>query len=114
MVHAYTALGAVLALSITTAIIAGSFREAFLLMVVATVIDGTDGLLARRARVKEVTPELDGARLDDIVDYLTFVFVPALLIVRADLLPSGWGLPVTAAMLLSSAYGFSAVDAKTE
>jgi phosphatidylcholine synthase len=83
-------------------------------MVVATVIDCTDGVLARLARVKQATPAFDGARLDDIVDYLTFVFVPALLLFQAALLPSGWDAVVVAAMLLSSAYGFSAADAKTD
>ena len=48
-------------------------------------------MLARLARVKEATPGFDGARLDDIVDYLTFVFVPALLLYQAGLLPAGWG-----------------------
>ena len=113
-VHGYTALGAVAAFAMTVAIIGGDYRLAFILMVVATVIDGTDGVLARLARVKEMTPDLDGARLDDIVDYLTFVFVPALLLFHADLLPDGWGLGVAGAMLLSSAYGFAATDAKTE
>ncbi len=44
----------------------------------ATLVDATDGLLARKARVKERLPAFDGARLDDIVDYLTFVFLPVL------------------------------------
>ena len=66
------------------------------------------------ARVKETTPNFDGARLDDIVDYLTFVFVPALLLYRAGLLPAAWGGAVAAAMLLSSGYGFSSNDAKTD
>ena len=51
-------------------------------MVAATVVDATDGLLARQARVKERLPAFDGARLDDIVDYLTFVFLPVLLLIR--------------------------------
>src|SRR4029079_2333886 len=114
MVHAYTASGAVLALAMTVALIQASYRTAFLLMVAATVIDGTDGLFARMARVKDETPEFDGARLDDIVDYLTFVFVRALLFLQAGLLPSGWGGVAAAAMLLSSAYGFAAADAKTD
>jgi len=114
MVHAYTASGAVLALAMTVAVIQARYRTAFLLMVAATVIDGTDGLFARMARVKDETPEFDGARLDDIVDYLTFVFVPALLVLHAGLLPSGWGGVAAAAMLLSSAYGFAAADAKTD
>ncbi len=96
------------------AIARSQYRTAFFLMVVATIIDATDGALARLARVKEATPLFDGARLDDIVDYLTYAFIPALLLVHAGLLPSGWGALVAAAMLLSSAYGFAALDAKTD
>jgi phosphatidylcholine synthase len=114
MVHGYTACGAVLAFAMTIAVIHQRFRLAFLLMVAATVIDSTDGMLARLARVKEATPAFDGGRLDDIVDYLTFVFVPGLLLFQAGLLPSGWDAVVVAIMLLSSAYGFSAADAKTD
>ena len=113
-VHAYTACGAIAALAMVVAVIHGRYPLAFLLMVAATVIDGTDGMLARLARVKESTPMFDGARLDDIVDYLTFVFVPALLALQAGLLPDGWGAAVVAVMLLSSAYGFSMADAKTD
>lgn len=114
LVHSYTACGAVLAFAMTIAVIQQRFRLAFLLMVAATVIDSTDGVLARLARVKEATPAFDGGRLDDIVDYLTFVFVPGLLLFQAGVLPSRWDAIVVAAMLLSSAYGFSAADAKTD
>jgi phosphatidylcholine synthase len=113
-VHAYTALGAVAAFAMTTATFAGEYQTAFLLMIAATVIDGTDGLFARWARVKERTPGFDGARLDDIVDYLTFVFVPVLLLYRAGTLPPQWAGLVASAVLLSSAYGFASLDAKTE
>src|SRR6478609_4744991 len=113
-VHAYTACGAILAFAMTVAVVTARYRLAFLLMLVATVVDSTDGALARLARVKEMTPHFDGGRLDDIVDYLTFVFVPALLVFQAGLLPPAWGSVVPAAMLLSSAYGFSAADAKTD
>ena len=113
-VHAYTALGAVAAFAMTTAIFGGKYQTAFLLMVAATAIDGTDGVLARRVRVKEVTPQFDGNRLDDIVDYLTFVFVPAILLFRAGTLPPQWAGLVVSAILLSSAFGFSAADAKTD
>ena len=112
-VHAYTALGAVMAFLGTLAVFNGRFRDAFLWMIAATAVDGTDGVLARMARVKEVTPTFDGARLDDIVDYLTFVFLPILLLHQAGHLPPGWGLLVAAGVLLSSAYGFSSADAKT-
>lgn len=113
-VHGYTAGGALAGFAMVFAVFNGDYRLAFLLMVGATIIDASDGVLARLAAVKETTPNFDGARLDDIVDYLTFVFVPAVLLYHAGLLPQGWGGVVAAAMLLSSAYGFSATDAKTE
>jgi phosphatidylcholine synthase len=113
-VHLYTATGAILAFFGTLAVIDGRFRDAFLLMVAATLVDATDGWLARLARVKDVTPHFDGARLDDIVDYLTFVFLPALLLYVAGDLPATWGIAPVMAILLSSAYGFSSSDAKTD
>jgi phosphatidylcholine synthase len=58
-------------------------------------------------------PGVDGARLDDIVDYLTFVFVPMLILFRAEDLPNGWGIWIVAAVLLASGYGFASLDAKT-
>lgn len=112
-VHAYTASGALMGLAGVMAVVAGDYRQAFVWMFAATFVDGTDGVLARRVRVKEVTPEFDGARLDDIVDYLTFVFLPAYLLLHAGLLPAGAGFAVASAMLLSSAYGFASIDAKT-
>ena len=115
-VHFYTALGLIAAAAIAAFIVQGepeSYRRAFLLMIVATLIDATDGTLARRVRIKEVVPGFDGRRLDDIVDFLTYTSLPLLLIWRAHLLPEGWGgcllLP-----LLASAYGFCQVSAKTE
>jgi len=114
LVHAFTATGAVLAYMAVEATIAGDTRLAFVWLVVATLVDAIDGVLARLARVKERTPHFNGARLDDIVDYLTFVFVPVLILRHDGLLPAGaGGLAVAAAVLLSSAYGFSREDAKT-
>src|SRR5262245_14919819 len=111
-VHFYTALGAVIAFAGTIAVVEGRYRDAFLLMVAATVVDATDGVLARAARVADVIPMFDGARLDDIVDYLTFVFLPVLLLYLAGDLPSAWGTGVAAVVLLASAYGFASADAK--
>jgi phosphatidylcholine synthase len=114
LVHAFTASGAVLAYLALHDAMGGDFRRAFLWLVAATVVDSVDGALARLARVKERTPHFNGSRLDDIVDYLTFVFVPAFIIQQAALLPEGvTGFVVVAAVLLSSAYGFSREDAKT-
>lgn len=91
------------------AIFAGDFRLAWLLIAITIGIDSTDGFLARRLRVKETLPGFDGRRLDDIVDYLCWVFVPILLLVAAGSLPA-WA---AAAPLLASGYGFAQADAKT-
>jgi phosphatidylcholine synthase len=114
LVHLYTASGAVAAFLGTIAVIDGRYRAAFLWMVVATAIDATDGVLARAARVKDVLPAIDGPKLDDIVDYVTFVFLPVLLMYHAGLLPPGLAAPVAAVVLVSSLFGFTAADAKTD
>jgi phosphatidylcholine synthase len=114
-VHFYTALGLVAAALMAVLIVRGgdeAFRGAFALMIVATLIDATDGALARRVHVKLVLPGFDGRRLDDLIDFLTFTFLPLLLVWRAELLPSGWDFCLLFA-LLASAYGFSQVEAKT-
>ena len=112
-VHLYTALGAPIALLTIFATIRGDVSEAFLWMAVSIVIDSTDGALARAARVKEVVPEFDGARLDDVVDYLNYVLVPIFFAVERGMLPEGWEMWIAAAPLLASAYGFCNVGAKT-
>ena len=113
LAHAYTACGAVLCFLAAIAVFEGDYRAAFFWLYLQVAVDATDGLAARALRVKERTPRFDGAKLDDIVDYLSYVFVPALVVWRAQLLPEGWALPVCAAVLLSSAYGFNHADAKT-
>jgi len=114
LVHIYTASGALCAFFGALAVFSSRYRDAFLLMALATLIDSTDGVLARAAAVKEVLPRFDGARLDDIVDYLTFVFLPALLLYHSGALPREWAPIVVSCMLLSSAYGFASSDAKTD
>ena len=114
-VHFYTALGLVAAAGMAVLLVREppDFRGAFVLMLVAVVIDATDGTLARKARVKEVVPGFDGRRLDDIVDFLTYTCLPLLLVWRARLLPAGCE-PCLLLPLLASAYGFCQVSAKTD
>jgi len=116
LVHLYTAMGLVCAAGIAVLIVRGgddSFRRAFMLMLVATAIDATDGWLARKARVKEVLPGFSGRTLDDVIDFQTYTALPLLLLWRAEVLPGAvaW---VLLAPLLASAYGFSQVNAKTD
>ena len=110
--HVYTATGTVWAFLATAMAFSHNFRGAFIFLVVATFVDSTDGFLARAVKVKERLPEFDGALLDNIIDYMTFVFVPALIVWQADLVPVAF--PVCAAMLMSSAYGFAHASAKLE
>ena len=114
LVHVYTATGALWGFLALRAVLDGDYRAAFLWLVLATFIDATDGWLARLADLSRTAPLIDGARLDDIVDYLTYVFVPAVLVWHAGLLPSNWSLVVVGAVLLSSACGFARRDAKTD
>jgi len=113
LVHLYTATGLILALLATRAVIDFNYRAAFFWLWLQVVIDATDGFLARRARVAERIPWFDGGKLDDVVDYLTYVFVPALFVWRAVLVPGAWTIWIAGAMLLASGYGFSRRDAKT-
>ena len=114
-VHLYTAAGLVLAAVATVLVVRGSdagFRAAFGVLMVAVLVDATDGWLARRARVQEVLPGFDGRRLDDIIDFHTYVSIPLLLLWRAGLLPASlaWLL---LAPLMASALGFARTEAKT-
>jgi phosphatidylcholine synthase len=113
LVHLYTASGIVLAFLAARAFLEFDYRTGFFWLWIQVFVDATDGLLARRMRVRERIPWFDGAKLDDITDYLTYVFVPALFVWRGALVPNAWVLPVVSAILLSSAYGFNRADAKT-
>jgi len=113
--HAYTASGTVLALLIVIAAIDGDAVRALWLGLAALVIDGTDGMIARRLRVKETIPWFDGAMLDNIVDYLTYAFAPIVLLWTGDYLPNGFlGAALAALPLLASSYQFCRTDAKTD
>jgi phosphatidylcholine synthase len=112
-VHAYTASGAVIAYLALAAAAEHRFPDVFRWLAVALAIDCTDGALARAVGVRRVLPYFDGARLDDIVDYLTYVLVPIVMLHLGGFFPPehAW---VAAAPLLASAYGFCRSDAKTE
>jgi phosphatidylcholine synthase len=114
-VHLYTASGAVLALLILVAAYEGDAVRALWLMFAALIIDSTDGLLARRLRVNEALPFFDGALLDNIVDYMTYVFAPMVLLWSEGYPPVGTpGVVLIALPLLASSYQFCRVDAKTD
>ena len=113
LVHAFTASGVVIALLALLAVERGEFRLALLWLMLGLAIDAVDGSLARWARVKERAPRIDGDTLDLIIDYLTYVFVPTLLIVRTGVLPDRLALFLAALILVSALYNFTRRDLKT-
>jgi phosphatidylcholine synthase len=113
-VHLFTATGAVWGLMAIIAVIQHQWQAAFFWMGAAVVVDSVDGTLARRFEVKGMLPDFDGALLDNIIDYLTYVLVPALFVYEAGLVPDALALFSAVVMVLTSAYQFCQADAKTE
>ena len=115
LVHAYTASGFVLAFLAVVAVMEGDTTRCLWLFLATMVVDGTDGMLARWVQVKRHVPWFDGALLDNIVDYITYAFLPMVLLWSAGYLGEGTSATVLAVVpLLASAYQFCRVDAKTE
>ncbi|GAB4430860.1 MAG: CDP-alcohol phosphatidyltransferase family protein [Anaerolineales bacterium] len=114
-VHLFTASGAVWGLLSILAIFERNWRAAIIWMILAVLVDGFDGMLARWADVKTYAPGIDGALLDNILDYLNYVLVPALFLTQAEaLLPAKFRLAGGVLILLASAYQFTQSDAKTD
>ena len=114
LVHAFTASGSVCALLATLAVFSEAWEQVFAWLGLALLIDGIDGTFARMANVAERLPRFSGDRLDLVVDYTTYVFVPALALVQAGYLSGPLGLVLAGLILLSSLFHFSDVESKTE
>ena len=112
-VHLLTASSAPAGLLALLAADRGNAATALGWMAYTVAIDSIDGTLARAVGVKTVLPHIDGTRLDDVVDYVTYVIVPAYFMVRMDLLPPGLAAPVACCPVLASAFGFASTEAKT-
>lgn len=110
-VHLYTASGGVIGLFALLAAADGQPRLAFCLLLITALIDSTDGLFARGLHVKEHLPNFDGAAIDNVIDVLTYVWVPTFIMATEDLLPHRiWiVVPTIAAM-----YAYGQVNMKTE
>jgi len=112
--HLFTASGAVWGFLSILAISNHQWILAFTWMAASVFVDSFDGVLARRVRVKSVLPDFDGALLDNMIDFLNYVFVPAFFLYEADILPRQYALVGAALILLVSSYQFCQDDAKTE
>lgn len=112
-VHLLTATGAGLALLALIAAARGDWHWMFVWLGVALVVDAVDGPLARRAGAATILPRWSGERLDLIVDYLTYIAVPAFALSQADLLPQTFRLAAGIAILLSSLFHMADLNSKT-
>ena len=112
-VHLFTASSAPAALLALLAITRGDVRTAFWCMAYTIAVDALDGTLARAVEVKRVLPFVDGALLDNLMDYVTYVIVPAFFIVKIQILPDALALPIAALVAIASGYGFAQTEAKT-
>jgi len=114
IVHLLTATGAVFAMLAILAAVSGKWSLMFLWLVVAFVVDGIDGPLARRFRVKQHAPNFDGVLLDLIIDYLTYVFIPAFALFESGLLPGWTGWVAIIVITYTSAMYFADTRMKTK
>ncbi|OEC33919.1 phosphatidylcholine synthase [Pseudomonas sp. 21C1] len=113
-VHAVTASGVILGLLALLAVIDGNPKQCLLWLGMALLVDGLDGTLARRYDVKGVLPHFDGSTLDLVIDYLTYVFIPAIFVYRFIPLPEYTLLLSVGLILLSSLFCFCNVNMKSK
>ena len=113
-VHLFTASGIICALMATVAVADGAWEAVFGWLGLALVIDGIDGTFARMVDVTRRVPRFSGERLDLVVDYVTYVFVPVLALLKAGFLPGLAGGVLAGLVLLSSLYHFSDLESKTD
>ncbi len=112
-VHLLTASGGACALLALLAAADGEWVSMFAWLGLALFIDGIDGTLARKARVAEILPRWSGDILDFIVDFTTYVFVPAYALAAGGLLPDRLAAPLAAAIVVSGAIYFADREMKT-
>ena len=114
LVHFFTALGVVFGFLALLAAVDGSIPEAFLWLAFALFVDGVDGTMARAVNVKQNTPEIDGAILDNIIDYLNYVVVPVFIFYQLSMAPEPFLLLSCASILLVSCFTFTNTNLKTD
>jgi phosphatidylcholine synthase len=113
-VHLFTATGAVFAMLAMLAAADSDWSMMFLWLVVAFAVDGVDGPLARKYEVKKHAGEFDGVLLDLIIDYLTYVFIPAFALFKSGLLPGWTGWFAIIVITFASAMYFADTRMKTK
>ncbi len=113
-VHIFTSLGAVCALLALLAMLDHRFEAGFAWLFAALVIDAVDGTIARAVKVEATLPRFSVERLDLVIDFVTYVFVPVVALLKAGFLVGYPGLAVAALILLSSLFHFADTDSKSD
>ncbi|MFC5418604.1 CDP-alcohol phosphatidyltransferase family protein [Bosea eneae] len=113
-VHVLTALGAALGFLALQAVFTGDLTQAFVWLGVALVVDAVDGPLARRFAVTERARRYDGGQLDLVVDFVTYVFVPAAMLLRPEVMTQPYGVIAGLVVTLASALYFADTGMKTD
>jgi phosphatidylcholine synthase len=112
-VHVFTATGAALGLAALIYAVRADWPAMFVCLGIALIVDGLDGTFARRLRVAELLPRWSGDVLDLVVDFTTYVFVPAYAIATGGLLPELLALPAGFLIVVTSALYFADLEMKT-
>ncbi|WKC90644.1 phosphatidylcholine synthase [Borreliella carolinensis] len=113
LVHIFTASGLIVGLYSVISIVNGDYSLLLKLTVTGLIIDGIDGTMARKLKVKELIPEIDGTLLDNITDYINYTFIPVIFFYLGEFIEEKYKAVICIGILLSSAYQFSRTDAKT-
>jgi phosphatidylcholine synthase len=112
-IHVLTASGAAFALAALLAAVREQWALMFLLLGGALIVDAVDGPLARRFKVAEVLPRWSGEVLDLVIDFTTYVFVPAYAVAASGLMPQPWSILAGAAIAVTGALYFADRNMKT-
>lgn len=113
-VHLFTASGLIFALLAMWSISIGNTKMYFVYLTITVFIDALDGTLARKFEVKKYTPNIDGALLDNMIDYITFVFLPAYFVFASGIVENPYAIIAGSLILIGSSYQFIQSNAKVD
>lgn len=113
-VHLLTASGSFLAFLGVVAASEKRFVDMFWWLGLALLVDGIDGPIARKVRVKEVLPNWSGDTLDNIIDYVTYVLLPAFALYQSHMIGEPWSFVAAGLIVVSSAIYYADTGMKTD
>jgi phosphatidylcholine synthase len=113
-VHIFTALGAALAFGALVYAVRHDWAAMFVCLGIALIVDGVDGTIARHLKTAELLPRWSGDVLDLVVDFTTYVFVPAYAIAEGGLLPGPLAVPAGIVIVVTGALYFADRAMKTD